>query len=555
MLETGIHGIQYNGERESSRNSNPATITGTARRRQANSWTKLSHRIRSSNIAKASSADTETMGHPCVSQHRRHHENTNEQINSPDPVFPQMALLHRSELVVGALMGKGAFCEVHELQDVRLKGNRIENMNKQLVHCFSKLSTKTHPHDTSRQEQKGARERLLRTCRSDIDDDDPDPKLHNSCRYVVKELKPSLAQDRGYKVFIHAAADLVMEFHILSRLSHPNIVQIVGGGKKMMTAGRANADAIAIPSDENFGQFMERGDFFIVLERLVGTLSQRIQHWKATDCCRHHNHDDPQTSWARGKSQADVVPLLQSRYIEKLRYSRDLAGALSYLHKNNFVFRDLKPDNIMFAPNGSIKLVDFGLCRDLPKNQESSSAQQCQSRVHREPVFKMSGVGTRRYMAPEVISGQCYNQKIDCYSWAMVFFEMLSLQKPFALYNREAHRILVCENGERPYITSDIPFDAHSLLRQAWVQDPCDRLSMHQIYDELGLIIDCAERQALTPLERSLKVVMEMADLLTFDESGNDLRASSSSTNKSVAELTTSTNTSASLTTASESPL
>ena len=116
------------------------------------------------------------------------------------------------------------------------------------------------------------------------------------------------------------------------------------------------------------------------------------------------------------------------------------------------VFRDLKPDNVGIAVDGTVKLFDFGLCRELPtkpcnhkscsaqrndgddhstssirSSSNSSSSSSSSSSIHDlikrrryDPLYRMSSVGTRRYMSPEVISGYCYNQKTDVYSWSMV---------------------------------------------------------------------------------------------------------------------------------------
>ena len=161
----------------------------------------------------------------------------------------------------------------------------------------------------------------------------------------------------------------------------------------------------------------------------------------------------------------------------------------------------------------------------------------------------MSGVGTRRYMAPEMILGRGYNQKIDCYSWAMVFYEMLSLQKPYASYNRDVHKILVCENEDRPRPSVEVPLPARKLLQRAWAQQPWDRPSMKEICNDLEVMIESAERQALTAHERSLKVIMEMAELFTVDDQypscSSNKKDDSLISRKSIAELTVSTSTSA----------
>jgi hypothetical protein len=154
-------------------------------------------------------------------------------------------------------------------------------------------------------------------------------------------------------------------------------------------------------------------------------------------------------------------------------------------------------------------------------------------------------------MAPEIILNRGYNQKIDCYSWAMVFYEMLCLQKPYASYNREVHKILVCENEDRPRPTADVPAMAQSLLERAWAQEPGDRLAMAEILCEVDDMTDSAERQAMTMHERSLKVVMEMAELFTVEDSlplsGSQIKRDNSIiSRKSTAELTVSTSTSTS---------
>ena len=105
-------------------------------------------------------------------------------------------------------------------------------------------------------------------------------------------------------------------------------------------------------------------------------------------------------------------------------------------------------------------------------------------------MYRMSTVGTRRYMSPEMIRGRGYNQKTDSYSWALVFYEMMSLQKPYAKYNREMHKILVCEEFGRPHIGIDIPWSARDLLQRSWCDNVSDRLTMRETRDELEQMIE-----------------------------------------------------------------
>ncbi len=134
-------------------------------------------------------------------------------------------------------------------------------------------------------------------------------------------------------------------------------------------------------------------------------------------------------------------------------------------------------------------------------------------------MYRMSKVGTRRYMSPEMIRGGGYNQKTDSYSWALVFYEMIHLQKPYAKYNRELHEILVCEEQGRPQISKDVPWNAQDLLRKTWCDVVFDRLSMKETCIELDQIIETVKQQTLPLIERSLRALSEMVELFEF---GND---------------------------------
>ena len=137
---------------------------------------------------------------------------------------------------------------------------------------------------------------------------------------------------------------------------------------------------------------------------------------------------------------------------------------------------DLKPSNVGFKADDTVQLFDFGLCRQLP---DATSRGE-------DETFLMSGVGTRRYMAPEVCNSNCYNLKADCFSWSMLVVEMLTLHKPYPQYSSEQHAEYVCKQGERPVLTQyGIPPVLQHLLEQAWAHDVRARISMKVICDEL----------------------------------------------------------------------
>jgi serine/threonine protein kinase len=138
----------------------------------------------------------------------------------------------------------------------------------------------------------------------------------------------------------------------------------------------------------------------------------------------------------------------------------------------------LKPNNIGFIGD-TVQIFDFGLSRELPALDTSIP-------------FAMSGkVGTLRYMAPEVARHEHYNVSADVYSFAMVAYEMLALEKPYDGWTRDMHAELVCTRGLRPDTTNTcrpIPAEITLILEQAWSSNPSSRGTMSQIGVQLRFV-------------------------------------------------------------------
>ncbi len=102
---------------------------------------------------------------------------------------------------------------------------------------------------------------------------------------------------------------------------------------------------------------------------------------------------------------------------QAVQYLRQIAGALSAVHAKGVLHRDLKPGNIMLRKDGSIALIDFGLA----KTAKLESAV-----TGRGEIF-----GTPYYMSPEQGHGSDVDERSDIYSLGVIFYEMLTGEKPF----------------------------------------------------------------------------------------------------------------------------
>ena len=97
-------------------------------------------------------------------------------------------------------------------------------------------------------------------------------------------------------------------------------------------------------------------------------------------------------------------------------YAAELILALQHLHGNNVVYRDLKPENVMMsiALQGRLKLVDFGNAKILEKGDRTYTS-----------------CGTAVYIAPEVLTGEGHDHRVDIWALGILICELISGETPF----------------------------------------------------------------------------------------------------------------------------
>ena len=113
----------------------------------------------------------------------------------------------------------------------------------------------------------------------------------------------------------------------------------------------------------------------------------------------------------------------------------DLCLGLKEIHDKKIIHRDLKPENILINEDYHIKICDFGNSKKLDFINS----------------YALASIGTYNYMAPEIIEGEIYDEKVDIWALGCIIYELLSLKmcfenkSPFELINsiiNENHKVI-----------------------------------------------------------------------------------------------------------------
>lgn len=154
-----------------------------------------------------------------------------------------------------------------------------------------------------------------------------------------------------------------------------------------------------------------------------------------------------------------------------------VSSALVYLHANRIIYRDLKTENVLVwkfprpnqqkSSNVYLKLADYGISRCVLPSGTKGYA------------------GTQGFIAPEILKyngEETYSEKVDCFSYGMLLYQLITLKPPFEAQEQSKDIIL---NGGRPLIRAgdlEYPTLELDLMCLCWSDSPAERPSSAQIF-------------------------------------------------------------------------
>jgi beta-lactam-binding protein with PASTA domain/predicted Ser/Thr protein kinase len=225
---------------------------------------------------------------------------------------------------------------------------------------------------------------------------------------AVKVLRSDLARDPSFQVRFRREAQAA------ASLNHPAIVAVYDTGEDRTTTG-------ATP--------------YIVMEYVEGETLR--------DVIRREGHLEPERA---------------------MSLAADICGALDFSHRNGIVHRDVKPGNVMITPQGTVKVMDFGIARAV---SDSAATMTSTAAV----------IGTAQYLSPEQARGEGVDARSDVYSMGCLLYELVTGAPPFSGDSPVAVAYQhVREDPRLPSsINPEVPAELDAILLKAMSKNPANR--------------------------------------------------------------------------------
>jgi eukaryotic-like serine/threonine-protein kinase len=177
-----------------------------------------------------------------------------------------------------------------------------------------------------------------------------------------------------------------------------------------------------------------------------------------------------------GPTLADRIAQGPVPFEDALPIMKQITEALEYAHDRGIVHRDMKPANIKIKPDGTVKVLDFGLAKAL--SDEGKPADISNSPTLTAAATKAGLIlGTAAYMAPEQARGKAVDRRADIWSFGAVAFEMLTGKMAFKGDTvSDTLAAVIRGEPEWTFFPANVPNEIQQLIRRCLNKDPRQRL-------------------------------------------------------------------------------
>ncbi|CAO3593232.1 unnamed protein product [Absidia cylindrospora] len=188
-------------------------------------------------------------------------------------------------------------------------------------------------------------------------------------------------------------------------------------------------------------------------------------------------------------------------------YAAEVLLSIAYLHSNDIIYRDLKPENLLLDNEGHIKITDFGFAKHVPD-------------------ITWTLCGTPDYLAPEIIESKGYGKSVDYWSLGILIYEMLAGYPPF--YDDSQFRLYEKIVRCKPTYPDHFSEEAKDLLSHLLTTDLTRRygnlkrgymdLVDHPWFKSVDFTL-VANRRATPPFVPTIKNSGDTSNFDTYEES------------------------------------
>jgi serine/threonine-protein kinase len=162
---------------------------------------------------------------------------------------------------------------------------------------------------------------------------------------------------------------------------------------------------------------------------------------------------------------------------EALAIAIQIARGLEAAHESGVIHRDLKPANVKLAPDGSVKVLDFGLAKVFAPDPAAAGEPSMSPTLTSAGTMAGMILGTASYMSPEQAKGQEIDRRSDIWSFGVVLFELLTGRSPFKCASvPETLAAVMMQEIDLGALPADTPGQVRRLLRRCLRRDPSKRL-------------------------------------------------------------------------------